>query len=353
MIDAGREVSHTPSAVIVGSEPAVVIPAARTLARYGFRCIVAVTPGGDFRLDSRAIADVVHLHGSTVDAAALLEMVVESEGAALVVPTSDASRALVASLRTQASMPVPADVEAATRAGGTGVVPWSWHDPLPTIQQHWLRTVGRLVPARTLATARTARSLPSSRRWRYAARRAARVVRSGREIVLPPTVRSVLFVCHGNRMRSVVAEHLLRAALFQTALSGLEIISAGTHARAGLPADDRVRGAALSLGTSLDGHESRPLDEDLVDRADIILVMDDVNATDVEAAFPDAAAKLHLLGDIAPEADGESPEIPDPFFASDEVVVATVRRINDAVTHLAHLLLARDAQAESTGDSRG
>lgn len=358
----GKRAAPPRNAVIVGSDPAAVIPAARALAQLHFRCVVAIPPGEDWLLRSRAIADVVHLDGSRSDAASLLRMVVESGRADLVLPTSDSAHALVAGVERVAGAANIRDMDAEVRlivqrfgtrepsgrsAPLESAVPWSWRDPLPTVQQIANRALLMLASDAVTPTVRTALDLPPTSRWHYLRRRIGRALGFRRHADLPPAVDSILFVCQGNRMRSPAAEWILRAALGSTPLGGrIAIASAGTHARAGLPADERVRRASLEFGVRLDTHVSRPVNLEIIREADVVIAMDDINVAHLVATFPGAAAKIHLLGELAPVDRAGPPDILDPYGGSDESVTMTVRRIHAAVTQLAARLVARSTRGE-------
>ncbi|MGI8507852.1 MAG: hypothetical protein ACR2MQ_00845, partial [Gemmatimonadaceae bacterium] len=82
--------------ILVGAGPRVVVTIARSLAKQGVRCIVAVTPGQKFSVRSRAIDDVVYLEGPPAVAGAMLVQLVAHEGAAWVVPCTDGALVIVA-----------------------------------------------------------------------------------------------------------------------------------------------------------------------------------------------------------------------------------------------------------------
>lgn len=354
--------------MVVGSAPAVVIPLARLLARRGVRCLLAVPPREHWRLHSRAIAAVVHLDGSDADAPSLLRILVESARAELVLPTSDSARRLISQLHGVGSSTHPADgigpelrdaVRALTASepstqtpdGRGRLVPWSWSDPIPTLQDLAYRVLDRLVRSHVVRTVRTAWGLPRGLRWHFLARHLARLVMPQHGAALPPGTRSILFVCHGNRMRSPAAEAFLRAALASTSVADrVWVASAGTHAHGGLPAEERARRVVEELGVALESHRSQPLDPELVGRADAIIAMDDVNVAHVVAEFPDAAARTYLLGELVP-LDGDTwPEILDPYLAPEDEVIRTMKRIHAAATQLASMLaVGGDAERRSDG----
>src|SRR6202022_3959743 len=93
----------------------------------------------------------------------------------------------------------------------------------------------------------------------------------------PASIRRVLFVCHGNIIRSPMAAALLRKHLAGYDGAAVSISSAGLEAKQGRPADSRALLVAKEFGVSLDDHCAEELTSELVRRADLILVMDYTN----------------------------------------------------------------------------
>jgi protein-tyrosine-phosphatase len=153
-----------------------------------------------------------------------------------------------------------------------------------------------------------------------------------------PAAPKVLFVCHGNILRSAVAQALyadrVRAGV---APEGSSAESAGTAAREGDRADPRGVSAAKEMGIVLDGHRAGRLSEERVNRADLVLVMDFLNEADVVARFPAAAGKVRLLGTFLGH-DGRPAEIQDPYGGSQEDVRASFQTIASAIDALAATL---------------
>jgi protein-tyrosine phosphatase len=96
--------------------------------------------------------------------------------------------------------------------------------------------------------------------------------------------RSLLFVCHGNIMRSPFAAELTRARL-GAASKQFVIESGGTGAAGARPADPRAIIAAARYGISLEAHRSQMLTPELVERSELICVMDHRNEAEVASRF--------------------------------------------------------------------
>ena len=159
---------------------------------------------------------------------------------------------------------------------------------------------------------------------------------------LPPAPagggHAVLFVCHGNIMRSAFGAALLRARLSTDAA---QVWSAGTHARDGRAADPRAMVAAAEHGVTLDAHRACAITAELVARASVVLVMDRRNEANVVARFPDAARKVVRLGALAAPDRADGAVLPDPYPGDDTAVRASFARIAAAVEALAAHLRTR------------
>lgn len=121
-------------------------------------------------------------------------------------------------------------------------------------------------------------------------------------------------VCTGNICRSPMAEGLLKKALADRSLDGVEVRSAGTSALVGRGAEPLARSVMEPFGVELAGHRARMLTRELVRWADRILVMTPSHARAVLELDPEAPDKVRLLGSYGPSGEPE-PTIADPFGA--------------------------------------
>ena len=175
-------------------------------------------------------------------------------------------------------------------------------DPAPGILELWrvgrdaagrrASSLLRRVLPRTLLTAiKRSRALPSKARLVYGrelARRTARISRPA------PSggVRTVLFVCHGNIMRSAFAAAYLR----NRCGASVQVLSAGVRAKTGKPADRRALEVASDFGISLQEHTASRLSQESIDLADLIVVMDYTNEAMLLAEYPAARPRVAMLG---------------------------------------------------------
>jgi protein-tyrosine phosphatase len=151
--------------------------------------------------------------------------------------------------------------------------------------------------------------------------------------------RSILFVCHGNVMRSPVAAELFRVRL-GAASPEFAVASAGTWTTNSRPADVRAVAAAGRLGVSLASHRSQMVSRQAIERADLICVMDYRNEAEIVARFSRAARKTILLGGVDKRSPC-GPSIPDPYALDADGVADVYQRVSSAVDALVAALAPR------------
>jgi protein-tyrosine-phosphatase len=159
-------------------------------------------------------------------------------------------------------------------------------------------------------------------------------------------LHSVLFVCHGNIIRSALAAELTRHHAKQLGLTCDGVVSGGVFAKAGREADARAVAAGANLGIDLRSHRAQPLTPPLIDNASVIYVMDRLNESELLARFPRAASKLRRLGAIATGDRGDL--IADPYVLDAAAVATVAQRIDRATRVLAAELARRGGHERST-----
>ena len=137
----------------------------------------------------------------------------------------------------------------------------------------------------------------------------------------------LLFVCTGNTCRSPLAEAIALRMIADRAIGDLTVGSAGTSAWLDAPASDGAMLVALEHGIDLGDHRSRPLAQDLVSDAQIILTMGPHHLDRVEALG--ATGRSWMLTDFA---GGTPRPVSDPFGGDLDVYRATFVELEGAIT---------------------
>lgn len=103
----------------------------------------------------------------------------------------------------------------------------------------------------------------------------------------------VLFVCTGNVCRSPMAEHLLRSAV-----PGLEVSSAGTHALVGEPMQPFALATLAGRGIDGSAFRARQLTAELVEGADLVLAASREHRAAAVTLVPRAAARSFTVREL-------------------------------------------------------
>jgi protein-tyrosine-phosphatase len=136
-------------------------------------------------------------------------------------------------------------------------------------------------------------------------------------------MKKILFVCTGNLCRSPMAEALFRHRAGDD--PGWEAVSAGTYAAEGLPASENAVLALEELGIDLSRHRSQPLTPELVESADLIVVMTDEHRCRVMEAFPAVGNRVFLIKSFG--TSKVATDVTDPYGGS----FNTYKRIRDEI----------------------
>jgi protein-tyrosine phosphatase len=137
----------------------------------------------------------------------------------------------------------------------------------------------------------------------------------------------ILVICHGNICRSPLA-----AAMLKRLMPDRNIESAGLQALVGNGADPAAMALAAVDGLDLSGHRARQLREEMLQKADLVLVMSEAQRLSIIEKSPIMAGKVMLFGKWLGETEKGTTgqEIPDPYRKSKEAFVHVHRLLNAA-----------------------
>ena len=134
---------------------------------------------------------------------------------------------------------------------------------------------------------------------------------------------NILTVCTGNLCRSPMAEAWLR---HQGRDRRMRVSSAGLMARVGEPAEANAVTLLYQHGVDLSTHRARQLDLAHILTADLVLVMERWQKTEIERLCPPARGRTYLLAHW----QGET-EIKDPYRGNAALFEEAFEKISAAI----------------------
>ena len=140
---------------------------------------------------------------------------------------------------------------------------------------------------------------------------------------------NILFVCTGNTCRSPMAEGFLKKMLPE-GKNNIKISSAGTFTLKGLRPTELAIKVTRERGVDISYYHSTPLSRDLVEKADLILVMSNFHKK-IVSEISSAEGKIFLLKEFA---SGRKEEISDPIGESLETYRECAREIEGEIKAL-------------------
>lgn len=122
---------------------------------------------------------------------------------------------------------------------------------------------------------------------------------------------SILFLCTANRFRSpLAARYFLREVMRHRDDDVIQVSSAGTWTAPGQPPVSKAVKLGKIYDLDLNDHKSTMISEEILEQADLILVMENGHKEAITHEFPDSAERVLLLTEAVEEL---TVDIPDPY----------------------------------------
>ncbi len=150
--------------------------------------------------------------------------------------------------------------------------------------------------------------------------------------------KTILFVCTGNSCRSVMAEYLLKHYVKER--EDVEVASAGTGVFIQSTASSETISVLRDEGIDATQHVSRPVNNILLKKADLIFVMTRGHRSQVLERVPEVEKRVYLLKEFCqqPSAFQTEWDIPDPIGRSHQAYQECLGVIKEAVQKIRTLI---------------
>jgi protein-tyrosine-phosphatase len=138
---------------------------------------------------------------------------------------------------------------------------------------------------------------------------------------------AILFVCTANRIRSPLAEHLLRRRLAaDPSTASWRVASAGTWTSPDLPALSVARQAGAELGVDLSDHRSQRVEDLNLSNYDLILTMERGQRDALRVEHPQVAERIVTVSEAT---TGYDFDVIDPPGHTAATVRIAARELDD------------------------
>ncbi len=137
-------------------------------------------------------------------------------------------------------------------------------------------------------------------------------------------MKKILFVCTGNASRSAAAEVVLKKMLTDRGIEEIEVSSCGTEVPQGLWREEVMCRIAAEHGYKMGG-KAVPMTSELLDSADIIVVMTDRHRQEITRLLRyDNWGRIVRFNEYCFD---DATDLPDPHYQSEYVYLTCFDKI--------------------------
>lgn len=113
--------------------------------------------------------------------------------------------------------------------------------------------------------------------------------------IIPSVVKNVLYICKGNVCRSPIAEFISKQIAHTHGLHDVQFYSRGLEVTKKNPPSEGAAAVCAANGLDILSHVSMPVNDDIVNDADIIVVMEYGQMENLIQRYPFIEQKVFLL----------------------------------------------------------